>query len=106
MKRYLKNQRGVTLIELLGVIVILGILAAIAVPAVLNQIDEAEEATYEANVVIVEDAAERYFIIDNSSDPVTLDELVTAGFLKAIPKGFEGVDTVSRDGGLDTTPTP
>ena len=34
MKALLKNEKGLTLIELLAVIVILGIIAAIAVPSI------------------------------------------------------------------------
>ena len=36
MKERLKNQKGLTLIELLAVIVILGIIAAIAIPSIGN----------------------------------------------------------------------
>lgn len=43
MKKVLKNQRGLTLIELLAVIVILGIIAAIAVPAIGNVIDKTKD---------------------------------------------------------------
>jgi type IV pilus assembly protein PilA len=54
-----REERGVTLIELLAVIVILGIIAAIGVPAILNSRENAQIATYKSNAKILEEAAKR-----------------------------------------------
>ena len=43
MKALLKNEKGLTLIELLAVIVILGIIAAIAIPSIGGIIDKTKD---------------------------------------------------------------
>lgn len=49
LKRFLKNQKGLTLIELLAVVVILGIISAIAVPSIGGLIDNSKKDAHVAN---------------------------------------------------------
>ncbi|MGE7839171.1 prepilin-type N-terminal cleavage/methylation domain-containing protein [Lysinibacillus sp. NPDC093712] len=60
-KKLLKNQKGLTLIELLAVIVILAIVAAIAIPAIGNIIDNSRYNAVKADAINVLNAAQLYY---------------------------------------------
>jgi type II secretion system protein G len=54
------GNKGFTLIELLIVIAIIGIIAAIAIPSLLNALDRARQATTVSNVVQMGQGVDRY----------------------------------------------
>jgi type IV pilus assembly protein PilA len=56
-----QDEKGFTLIELLVVILIIGILAAIALPAFLNQREKAQDSEAKSNVRTAQTAMETYF---------------------------------------------
>ena len=60
LRKRLKNERGLTLIELLAVIVILGIIAAIAVPSIGGIIQKSKEDAVKSDAITVINAAKMY----------------------------------------------
>jgi type IV pilus assembly protein PilA len=60
LRRRIQDEKGFTLIELLVVILIIGILAAIAIPAFLNQRGKAYDANAKSDVKTAQTAMETY----------------------------------------------
>jgi type IV pilus assembly protein PilA len=67
LRRRAEEEKGFTLIELLVVILIIGILAAIAIPAFLNQRGKAYDASAKSQVKTAQTAIETY-ATDNNGD--------------------------------------
>lgn len=67
-----KLSKAFTLIELLGVIVILGILVLIAFPPIINKISKAKNEITNANKELIIDAAKDY-VSDNNNDFKKID---------------------------------
>jgi type IV pilus assembly protein PilA len=83
-------RKGFTLIEIMIVVVIIGLLAAIAVPAFNKVRSTAQEKAIVNNLRQIASAGQQYLINNGSVASVTYEELVTANYLKAInPVGSE-----------------
>jgi type IV pilus assembly protein PilA len=85
--KLLKNQKGLTLVELLAVIVILGVISAIAVPAIGGIITNSKINADAQTETLIKDAAVQYLTATNATTgtSVSVTTLVTNGYLKEAP---------------------
>ena len=78
-------ESGFTLFELLVVMMIIAILAAMAAPMYMRSVKAAKEAVLHEDLQVMRTAINSY-TVDKQKAPQSLDDLVTAGYLKMMPK--------------------
>lgn len=94
----MKNKKGFTLIELLAVIVILGVLLAIAVPAVTKYINSSKKSTFITNVKEYVDSARADAVAGVYQYPVSNGQATVIRFKTIEPSLEKGGHTSSYDG--------
>ena len=85
MTRIVRHRDGFTLVELLIVISLISILAAMGLVQYRNSVFSAREATLKTDLFRMRDAIDQYYA-DKTKYPSSLDSLVSEGYLRKIPE--------------------
>lgn len=85
MMKTAHDQSGFSLLEMVAVLTIIAILAAIALPNYQRSVQKARESVLKENLYWIRDAIDQFFL-DQSRYPQTLQELVEKKYLREIPK--------------------
>ncbi|MEY3143651.1 MAG: PilD-dependent protein PddA [Planctomycetota bacterium] len=105
MRRATRKRRGFTLIEILIVVVILGILAAIVVPQFTNASQEATASSIRSQLQTLRGQIELYRVRNGGTLPASFDELMNppagqAPYLTQAPVAPTNWDYVFGDNDL------
>jgi type IV pilus assembly protein PilA len=103
LRRRAESEKGFTLIELLVVILIIGILAAIAIPAFLNQRAKAYDSQAKSNVKTAQIAEETYSTDNNGTyAPAETMAPGDTGALAVIEPTLKNTPAVTASAGTTT----
>jgi type II secretion system protein G len=96
-----RKEEGFTLIELLIVVAIIGIIAAIAIPNLLNAIDRGKQKRTMADLRSIGTSIEAYAVDNNvyptAADAATLAGAITPVYIKSMPQTDGWSNTLQVD---------
>lgn len=88
------KQGGFTLVELMVVVAVIAILAAIAMPQFMSAADKAKNAKQVADIQIIRNATQLYMIDKSIDTPPTVEKLYQEGYLTEHVKTTKGKEYV------------
>lgn len=88
LKAFMKSKKGFTLVELMVVVVIIGILTAIAIPVYNATSTRAEEGACQANQRMIDGAIQQYFA-NTGEYPENISKMV-GSYFESEPKCPKG----------------
>lgn len=95
----MKNKKGFSVIEFLLVVVILGLLAAVFVPATAMMAEKHRVVAVESNLDAIAEAGKKY-ISDKSANSVDYKTLVSEKYLEPVqPVAGESYDGIKIESG-------
>jgi general secretion pathway protein G len=80
-----RSAGGFTLIELMVVLALISVLAAMGVAQYRNAVRHTQEAVLSEDLFRMRDAIDQYYA-DKAKYPASLDAMVTDGYLRSVPK--------------------
>lgn len=105
-KRTIKKRKGFMLLELIIVVAIIGILAAVAIPNLVGMTDEAKVSKIQSDLSTIGTAMEVYHVKKGGTYPADLSALAgDNGYLKKVPEPPTGAGayTVGSKGEVTCT---
>jgi type IV pilus assembly protein PilA len=112
-REVMKNEKGLTLIELLAVIVIIAIIAAIAIPSIGSILEKTRINAHRSNAHMAIDAARLYvanegvtLVGSTATLDLSLTDLNTKGYLELIPKDPSDKPNIYVAGAAAATASP
>ena len=87
---YTTVNKGFTLVEIMIVVVIIGLLAAMAIPAFNKVRETSQTKTITNNIRQIASASDQYFIKEGLTQAVTSDLIGSDSYMKSLPIAVAG----------------